>query len=92
MSGKINAELSRRLKDDKSTETELPVIITVKENADLGSLKKTGLKINHVYQNINAVSGTLPASAVNSVAKLDDVKMIEFDGEVHTLADEGDSE
>ena len=92
MSGKINAELSRRLKEDKPTENEVPVIITVKEKADLDSLKKTGLKINHIYQNINAVSGTLPASAVNSVAKLDEVERIEFDGEVHALPDEGDSQ
>jgi CheY-like chemotaxis protein len=92
MSGKINAELTRRLKEDEPSENEVPVIITVKENADLDSLKKTGLKINHIYQNINAVSGTLPASAVNSVAKLDDVERIEFDGEVHALADEGDSQ
>jgi hypothetical protein len=92
MSEKINAELSRRLKDDEPPENEVPVIITVKENADLDSLKKSGVKINHVYENINAVSGTLPASAVKSVAKLDDVEMIEFDGEVHALADEGDSQ
>lgn len=91
MSGKINAELSRHLKEDKATENDVPVIITVKENADLESLKTTGLKINHIYQNINAVSGTLPASAVNSVAKLDDVERIEFDGEVHALADEDDN-
>ena len=90
MSGKINAELSRRLKEDKPGEKDLPVIVTIKEDADLESLKTTGLKINHIYENINAVSGTLPASAVNSVAKLDDVERIEFDGEVHALEDEDD--
>ncbi|MDQ5843679.1 MAG: protease inhibitor I9 family protein [Acidobacteriota bacterium] len=92
MSGKINAELSQRLKQDEPTGKEVPVIITVKENADLDSLKKNGLKINHIYQNINAVSGTLPASAVKSIAKLDEVERIEFDGEVHALSEEVDSQ
>jgi hypothetical protein len=90
MSAKISAELSRRLKEvgEASAEDELPVIVTIKKDSDLAALKKKGLKIQHAYENIDAVSGTLPAAAVSSVAKLDEVQLIDFDGEVHALKNE----
>ena len=90
MSAKISAELSQRLKEvgEASTEDELPVIVTIKKDSDLAALKEKGLKIQHTYENIDAVSGTLPAAAVKSVANLDEVQLIEFDGEVYALKKE----
>lgn len=94
MSAKISAELSRRLKEagGASAEDELPVIVTIKKDSDLTALEKKGLKIQHAYENIDAVSGTLPAAAVKSLANLDEVKLIDFDGEVHALKKEEDED
>ena len=90
MSAKISAELSRRLKEvgEASAEDELPVIVTIKKDSDLAALKEKGLKIQHAYENIDAVSGTLPAAAVKSVANLDQVQLIDFDGEAHVVTKE----
>jgi hypothetical protein len=94
MSAKISAELSRRLKEvgEASTQDELPVIVTIKKDSDLAALKEKGLKIQHAYENIDAVSGTIPAAAVKSVANLDQVQLIDFDGEAHVLKKEDGEE
>ena len=94
MSAKISAELSRRLKEvgEASAEEELPVIVTIKKDSDLAALKKKGFKAQHVYENIDAVSGTLPAAAVKSIANLDEVQLIDFDGQAHVLRKQEDEE
>lgn len=93
MSAKIGEELSQQLKDiEEASEEELPVIITVKEGANLAALKEKGLKVQHTFDIINAVSGTLPAAAIRSVARLAEVQHIDYDGEVQALKKKGDSE
>lgn len=93
MSAKIGEELSQQLKAVKeSSEEELPVVITVRKGADLAALKEQGLKVEHTFDVINSVSGTLPAAAVKSVARLDEVQRIDYDGEVQALKKKGDPE
>lgn len=95
MSTKISPELSQRLSELKAegaaaSETELPVIVTIKEASDLTALKERGFKLDRAYENISAVSGTLPAAAVMPTAQLDEVEHIDYDGEVHALTQDVD--
>lgn len=94
MSTKISEELSQQLKEvgEASSTKELPVIITVEENSDLNALQEKGLKIQHRFESINAVAGTLPAAAVREVALLGQVQQIDYDGEVQALSPEDDDE
>ena len=94
MPNKISEELSQRLKNIERAETqeELPVIVTVKKDVKLDALEKKGLKIEHSFESINAVSGTLPAAAIKAFAELDEVEHIDYDGEVFALPQEDDSE
>jgi hypothetical protein len=91
MAGKINKELKKRLEEFPRTDTEqeISVIITVKPNADLDGLKKKGLKIQHVFENISAVSGTIPIAKLKEVARSDEVEIIEPDGEMWALPHTG---
>ena len=91
MAGKINKELKKRIeelsKDD--SQQEIPVIITTKPNADPDELKKKGLKIEHTFENISAVSGTIPAAKIKEVAQSDEIESIEYDGEMWALPKAG---
>lgn len=92
MSAKIGEELLRQLKATEGTSgAELPVIITVKDSSSLDALQENGFKVQHIFDVINAVSGALPATAVRSVARLDEVQHIDYDGEVHALESEEDA-
>lgn len=94
MSTKISEELSKRLKEagEASTTKELPVIITVEENSDLDALQEKGFKLQHRFEIINAVAGTVPAAAVGEIARLEQVQQIDYDGEVQALSPEDDDE
>lgn len=83
MSTKITERLSRKLKEVGvvAAQEELPVIVKVKESSGLDDLKKKGLKITHVYENIPYVAGTLPAAGVQALAHLDEVQEIDYDSQ-----------
>jgi hypothetical protein len=86
MSAKISKELSQQLKAaGDASEKELPVIITVEDSSKLDALKEQGFVVAHTFDIINAVSGTLPAAAVKSIARLDQVQHIDYDGVVEAL-------
>lgn len=90
MSAKISKELSQQLKAAATSQDELPVIITVRDGLNLDDLKEQGFKLEHTFEIINAVSGTLPAHAVKSVAHLEEVQHIDYDGVVEALTPEDD--
>jgi hypothetical protein len=91
MADKINEELKKRIEEILKTDPqrEIPVIITTKPNANLDELKKKGLKIQHTFENISAVSGTLPAAEVKKLAPSDEIESIEYDGEMWALPKAG---
>jgi hypothetical protein len=84
MTAKINDELLQELKRARQSEPqrEIPVIITLTDWAKRKELEAEGLRITHAFENISAVSGTLTPAEVEAVAQLEQVKIIEFDGEV----------
>jgi hypothetical protein len=84
MTAKVNDEL---LKIAEATEPqqEIPVIVTITADANLTALKQKGLKIQHSFKNISAVSGTLPAAEINALSQLDEVERIEYDSKAWAL-------
>jgi hypothetical protein len=81
MSTKITAELLKRLDEAAITDPqrEIPVIVTIRREADLAGLEQKGLKIQRTFQNISAVAGTIPVAEVNALAELDQVEAIDYD-------------
>lgn len=64
---------------------EIPVILTLTSDADHSALEQKGLKIQHTYVNISAVSGTLTAAQAKDISRLAEVERIEFDGIVRAF-------
>jgi hypothetical protein len=84
MTAKISPELLRECERTEQTEPqrEIPVIITVTDWARRSELDEKGLRVSHAFENISAIAGTLTCAEVEAVAQLDQVEIIEFDGEV----------
>ncbi len=90
MSGKISDQLLKQLEEARKEDPEraIRVIVTMAAGTDPTALEQKGLKIDHIFDSISAVSGTLTAAEVNELAKLDQVKVIEYDGPVWALSNE----
>ena len=88
MGARISKGLLQWLREAEQTEPqrEIPVIVTTVANADLTELEQKGLKIQRRFENIPAVCGTICAADVKQVAQLDQVEIIEEDGEVWALS------
>jgi hypothetical protein len=88
MSSKISDQLLRQLEEAKKEDPEraIRVIVTTAAGTDPTSLEQKGLKIDHIFDSISAVSGTLTVAEVNELAKLDQVKVIEYDGPMQALS------
>jgi hypothetical protein len=83
MTNKISPELARFLADLKGVpETEVPVIVTLVPDAGTTELEVAGLCIERRFELIPAVAGTIAASDLPALARLESVELIEFDGEV----------
>lgn len=91
MSANISDTLLRELAEAKRAEPqgEIPVIVTVTPGADVAALERIGLKIQHRYENIPAVSGTLTAPQVKALAQLHQVERIELDETAWALSQAG---
>jgi hypothetical protein len=87
MAGKISPELLERLKEaaESEPEREIPVIVNLIPTGDLKELERKGLTIHSRFEYISAVAGTIPAARAEELAQLDQVKSVEFDGEVRAL-------
>jgi hypothetical protein len=87
MAAKIDAELLEELERFEVTEPkrDIPVIVTLNDWAKRKELEEKGLRVEHSFENISAVSGTLKPADVKDVAKLEQVVSIEFDGEVTAI-------
>ena len=84
MDAKVNDELLK-IAEAAEPQQEIPVIVTVAPGANLTALEQKGLKIQHSFKNISAVSGTLPASEINTLSQIDEVERIEYDSKAWAL-------
>lgn len=84
MTAKISNELLQVSKQARQTnpQQEIPVIVTLTGPIKRAELEANGLRISHVFDLISTVSGTLRPAEVKTLAQLEQVKIIEFDGEV----------
>ena len=84
MPPKINTELWEECKTAAQTEPqrEIPVLQT---GHVARKLKDKGRRVNHSFESISAVAGTLTCVEVKAVAQLTHVERIEFDGEENTF-------
>lgn len=87
MTTKISDELLKQLDEAAIAEPqrEIPVIVTITAGTDLTALEQKGLKIQRTFQNSSDIAGTLTAAEVNSVAELDSVVTIDYDGTAWAL-------
>lgn len=87
MSAKISEELARMVEEAhaEAPEREIPVIVTITEGSDVETLSRKGLKVQRVFENVPAVSGTATATEVRELAEVHQVERVEYDGEVHAL-------
>lgn len=84
---KLNDELKAEC-ERSEPHKEIPVIITINDWSRRSELEASGLRVDHSFENILAVAGTLTCAQVSSVAALDHVERIEFDGEVRAIQKE----
>ncbi len=84
---KIDDGLVKRLAAMKADrpEHEIPVIVTVRPGADVAAMEGRGLTVERTLGSVSAVAGTVAAHELESLAALDDVRNIEYDGEIHAL-------
>ncbi len=86
MTAKIDVELQNQIKSAQSDpQREIPVIVSLAAGANIEKLAQRGLKINRIFDAIEAVAGTLTAAEINALSKWDQVNRIEYDGEMHAL-------
>ena len=87
MANKISDELMNRAREAQTSDpqADVPVIVNLKGETDLKALEDRGLKVQRRFHNISAVSGTLPAAALQEVAGLEEVEQIDYDGEMWAL-------
>ncbi len=64
---------------------EIPVIVSVREGTDPGRLEAVGLVVRHRFESISALSGAIAASGVADLAALEEVDLVEFDGEMRAM-------
>ena len=87
MSQKISSELAERLAELQRTGStdSIPVIVTLRAIDDQSAVKDAGLSVQNVLESVPAVSGSASSSVVNKMAQLEEVELIEFDGEMRAL-------
>jgi len=90
MTEKISDEFLKQIEEAEreDPQREIPVIITIQAGTDIGMLEQKGLRIQRIFTNISAISGTLNAAEIKPLAQLDQVQLIEYDGPVWALSDQ----
>ncbi len=84
---KITEELLKKIEEAEKIDPnqKIPVIVTFDPDLDISTLEKMGLHIEKKFPEINAVSGTVTASAAKRLSELKGVKIIEYDSRVYAL-------
>ncbi|MGH2763851.1 MAG: hypothetical protein ACRDLD_14945 [Thermoleophilaceae bacterium] len=86
MSEKVSPALREELESAQEEGRELPVIVTLVEGADAaGLVDREGTELRSISETIPAVAGTLTPEQVRELARLEQVELIELDGEMRAL-------
>ena len=87
MTSKVDSTLQEQIDAAKRDESHraIPVIVTVAQGTDPSILGQSGLQIQRAVESISAICGTIKAEQVEAVAKLDQVSLIEYDGQTHAV-------
>lgn len=86
VSEKVSPALREQLESAGAEQREIPVIVTLAEGADAAGLaRQQGIEIRHAYENIPALAATATPAQVHELARLDQVELIEPDGEMRAL-------
>ena len=88
MTTKVSDELLKQVEEAEKEEPqqEIPVIVTITAGTDPMIMQQKGLRIQRIFKNISAISGTLTAAEVKELAQLDQVEIIEYDGPLWALS------
>lgn len=81
MIAKISNELLQATQQANPA-ADIPVIVTLNGPINQAELAAQGLHISHVFDLISAVAGTVRPAGITALAQLEQVNLIEFDGEV----------
>lgn len=85
MSQIVSPEVMVRVESATDESGEIPVIVTFAPGTDPAVLERTGMRINRVMENIPAAAGTVAGADITTLAALDEVQRVEYDGEMHAL-------
>ncbi len=90
MTDKISEELLQLMDDARQQEPDRPlnIIITMVEGVNPNELAEQGFELRQVYDTIPAASATMTAEQINALASSNQVKRIEYDGEMYALGGE----
>jgi len=90
MTRKVSDELLKQIEEAEKEEPqrEIPVIVTITAGTNPITIQQKGLRIQRIFKNISAISGTLTAAEVKELAQLDQVEIIEYDGPLWALSDD----
>jgi RNA:NAD 2'-phosphotransferase (TPT1/KptA family) len=85
MAAEVSDELRRIVQAKRKNDPhgDVPVIVTLSSEADVQTLREKGLKVRRSYENVAAVSGTIPVDELDALVEAGGVKRIEYDGEMH---------
>ncbi|MDQ3680360.1 MAG: hypothetical protein M3378_07430 [Actinomycetota bacterium] len=75
---------SREMRRDRP-DHEIPVIVTVSPGVDMAAMESRGLKVERTLASVSAVAGTVAADELEGLAALEEVRSIEYDGEIQAL-------
>ena len=59
--------------------------MTIKPGSDLSKLEREGLRISRKFEVLNAISGLIAPKDARRIAKLSQVKKIEYDNEMRAF-------
>jgi hypothetical protein len=86
VSEKVSPALKEQLESAGAEEGPIPIIVTLVEGADASGLaSRAGIEVRHAYENIPAIAATATGAQVRELARLEQVELIEPDGEMRAL-------
>jgi len=84
---KIQPGLAKRvtaMKLDRRDDA-IPVIVTVVPGVDMAAMESRGLNVERTIESVSAVAGSVSANDIEDLAALDEVRAVEYDGEIRAL-------
>jgi hypothetical protein len=86
VSEKVSPALREQLESAEAEQRTIPVIVTLVEGTDAAGLaRRQGIEVRHAYENIPGFAATATPAQVRELAQLEEVELIEPDGEMRAL-------